>query len=123
MDFESGLLAWKIPCLFAVGFFPSPSTVRGHTDVAALSRGTSRRRALPWMFLLPGMLQICFRVNRDSELAPCRRGDGFLRRTAQLRSGHLQVFQEWCALPKKNVEFLSEKYGECIDELNWILCI
>ena len=45
-----------------------------------------------------------------------------LPRTAELRSAHVSVFRSWCVSENIDLDFLSENYRECIDELNLVLC-
>ena len=79
----------------------------------------------------PGVAMVSFEPRNAADLLRCEQrqragplpsGRLVLPRTAQLRTGHLQVFRTWCGDEGLDLDFLLENYRECIDELNLILC-
>ena len=88
-------------------------------------------QVLLFSFAAPGGAMDNFKPRNAADLLRCEQrqragplpsGRLVLPRTAQLRTGHLHVFRNWCGDEGLDLDFLLENYRDCIDELNLILC-
>ena len=62
------------------------------------------------------------RSEQRQRAGPLPVGRLVLPRTADMRSGYLRSFRDWCSLEGIDIDFLVENFRECIDELNLVLC-